>query len=357
MSYKNLPDYFKPIDLTYTTMDVGQEFNSYKDMCLYLCQPICTGGAKRNQIDNFERYFEWVTHGYKITITNIYDKPLFNINNAVYSSIIQKLMLDILARDYLHTNNKSGIYSYRQIIEGMSMVNQDFYKYKYDHSKLVNELEVETPTITIGDVAEYYKLTLDKMVNSVDNAMKRLKNKVLIDFDDVKILKFEDENNFVSVRIATTEEREDIVQAEKLAIDDMGVGSISEVIYKGLWKEFNRVSILKLKEINNKYNRLEYYYKAFRIYFNEFILREIDSLEKFILGNKSEVKDVLNQNIVDGYKESYHDRYDTAIELLSDNHYAEFANLKNWKKEQVEFRAGENYIKNGHALIDKTIKK
>lgn len=357
MGYKNLPEYYKPLESTYHKLNIGQEFKSYKDMCLYLCQPICTGGAKRNQLENFERYFEWETKGYQITIRHIYEEPLFDINNVVYSSIIQKLMLDILARDYLYTNKRTGIYSYRQIIEGMAMVNQDFYKYKYDHWGLIDELESETDSLTIADVADYYKLTLDKLINSVDNAMRRLKNKVLIDYDDVKILKFTESSKHTYLRQATDTEREDIVQAEKLAIEEMGVGSITEVVYRGLWKDFNKLALEKLKNLRPfLYDDLDYYYKAFKIHFNQFILQERESLEKFILSNKGELKKILNQKIVDNHKESYVSRFDEAIDLLSDNNYAEFASLKYWKQEQMVVRAEESYVKNGHLLIDKTIK-
>ena len=43
--------------------------------------------------------------------------------------------------------------------------------------------------------------------------------------------------------------------------------------------------------------------------------------------------------------------------MLNAESYEEFKKFVDWKKEQIEFRGGDNYVENGHKLIDKTIKK
>lgn len=52
-----------------------QTFNSYRDLCNYLGEPIKGGNAKKSQLKEWECYFAYEKQGNKFIVTEIYDTP------------------------------------------------------------------------------------------------------------------------------------------------------------------------------------------------------------------------------------------------------------------------------------------
>lgn len=53
-------------------LHIGQTFENYTELCLFIGEPPKTGGAKKNQLKNWETYFQFSKKGHKITITQVF---------------------------------------------------------------------------------------------------------------------------------------------------------------------------------------------------------------------------------------------------------------------------------------------
>lgn len=63
-----------PVDTS--KLVIGKTVKNYKVLCELLGQEVKDGKAKKYQLENFKRYFEWEKVGQKFTIMDIYDTPL-----------------------------------------------------------------------------------------------------------------------------------------------------------------------------------------------------------------------------------------------------------------------------------------
>lgn len=106
----------------------NQSFRNYSELCLFLAEPILTGGAKKNQLKNFETYFSFSKTGHKITITQIH-KPLgFDPETGETLTIAERerkeregVWIDGIALQVLHKltetlDSSEGDYTYNELL-------------------------------------------------------------------------------------------------------------------------------------------------------------------------------------------------------------------------------------------------
>lgn len=348
---KDLTQY-KPIQQTYLMLKEGQEFKNYKDLCKYLEQPTLSGNSKISQLETFSRHFEFEKEGYKIIITNVYEEPLTEFSKGLYSSLVQKLILDLMARQ-LNTNVKKLILSNGQLFELLCLVNENYKHGKNNHHHLMELLDVNKL-----DVKEFYSNSESKLSNMIKRALNGLKIKSLIDYNYTTIICHEDSDGNSQISTATDQERRFILSVQEDMLKHYNCKDLIEVVLKEKWYPFMTDTIkeinlrLEEKEIYTGYNKILYYYKGYDIVFNDSILRERNKLNRFILDNKDEVAEMLNYEIVRNYKEDYLGRKMTP----DDVGFIELSEMNRFKAEKIDNRMSKTYVDNGAKLIEHTIK-
>jgi hypothetical protein len=340
------------LDLKYNTIKEGDRFTSYKDLCKYLDVPTVSGNSKKSQLIQFERYFTWENVGNSFIIKHVYDEPLADITDGIYSGLIKQLILDMLSKRYL-SGKEHLTMSFTELIYEMDLVNNDYGNYKNDSHRLANELG-----ITFESVVDFYNITDSKLYSSVVSALNSMKNRVLIDYQVIKMIRTVKENPIgyeYITRPADVEERQEILYYEKTVLNDMGYSTKTDIVINRKWNEFSKR--IKRYFNENGLDYIDFYYNAFDIVFNENILLENDKIKDYLIRNNSEIKNILNKRVVDAHKESYIKRHEKAISLYNMIESDEIDDLWGYKKDRLDLRADGKYIENGHKLIDKTIKK
>lgn len=342
-------DKHKLLEQMYLLLNEGQVFKNYKDLCNYLKQPIATGKSKQYQLERFENYFEFHREGHKYIIDNVYSEPLTSFSKGTYSNLIQKLLLDYMARIYIETDNKSILVSKNRLYQALYMINNNYQKYKHNYNELSDTLNV-----TMLDIKEFYMSIDNKYNGIIKTALNDLRKKRIIDYNISKVIVYSnDDNRAWTHKVASEFERDYILEIEYGILKEIGCKDIIEVILKDKYAIFiTKVLSIINGDINNityEYTRIEYYYNAYDIVFIDNIVSEA---ERFILDN-NELSLMLNDEIVNRLKESYNDKHDIALSIP----FYEYCELDKYKLKRIDNRLNKDYTNNGHKLIDYTIKR
>lgn len=334
---KALPDYYKPINETYLLLEVGQMFKSYKELCLFLKQPVSGGCSKESQMDDFSLYFEYEKEGNKIMIKNVYDIPLFNYSSGAYQSLMQKLVLNKLV-EVIEGGERRLIISSGQLMRELHLVNEDYKPFRYDKVGLAKEINCH-----INEVNNFYISTDSKLTGIIESTFKSLRSGSYAIIDPVTIIK-EDH----TITVANEWMKEIILRYENIVRIEMGLKDIMDAIFKGVYSEYDsRVLAYMNDELNFYGINVDYYYKAYDIVIGDRLINEFREAKRFKLDNAISTKQALNDVIVSKHKESYISRNGLAWDRLLDD----TATYKDG------FVAKVGYIDNGHKMIDRTIRR
>jgi hypothetical protein len=348
-SFKEIPNNYVPLSQSYENLEEGQEFKNYAELCAYLNQPVGNkGNSLVSQKENFSRYFEWEQQegSRKLTITHIYDEPLFNLSDNTLSGLIQKLIADMLAEEYLSNGKKIVIISKKQLFLNLHIVNDSFNSYdKKAHRSLASELNV-----TLEDIVEFYNITEDKLRKSIDRAFRNLKNRAIAEGLPVKMLYLKNSPS----RVATDDERQLILAFENKVLGEMQYKCKSDVLSNNEWELFLSNVVDKLK---NRIPNISGYYSAYSIVFTSSVLEESERLEKFLLNDVDMLKLLLNGKVISNSKKSYEDRFDKSVPRWSKLYLKEEFPKNRFEEDKVKFRSGDKYVESGHKLIEKTMLK
>jgi hypothetical protein len=176
---KSLPDYYKPLSESYEALEQGQEFKNYKELCLFLCQPISSGESKMSQIETFKLYFEYETKGHKIIITEVYDMPLFDYSTGMYKTLIQRLLIDLFVSE-ANNNKFNMLLSNTQIMEYCHMVNDNYKVGRHNVKGVKNDTG-----IPIEYINDFYNTTHSKLAKTIKSSLTSLRLGSYIHFNKV----------------------------------------------------------------------------------------------------------------------------------------------------------------------------
>lgn len=277
----------------------GAIFKNYKDMCQIINESIKTGEAKQNQLEDWQRYFEYEKNGRKFKINKVYTKPKLKLSSIKYREIIKALVLDLL----IHNKDRNNIQiSNKKLLKQLEIVNNNYFYAQNKQSKLAAYTQ-----IPIADIKDFYNSSGSLLKNNIDRALVELQKEAIIicdkityicklhpiidkadngeemvrekiekdQFGDNKKVKIIDGNFVEEYRPATEKEKDYILQVtnEKMIeyVDiirhtkDMRCdNSVSEIIKYGYWEQY--ISDVK-KLLKQRYN-ISFYYQAYDISFN-----------------------------------------------------------------------------------------
>ncbi len=353
---------YETIDTAYKKLENGQEFKNYKELCNFLNQPIGAGNQKKYQLKEFERYFEYHKVGQKIIIDNIYIEALTKYSRGLYSSLIQKTLLDLMA-ERLKNNKEEMLFSSMKIFEMLCMVNSNYRYGKYNNEMLKQNLDIE-----YNEIDEFYSLTKGRMDRMLKTAIRDLKNKYLIHHEDKIILHtinrigiYENHNKVA----ADDKQTKYINDVRHNIMIGMGFDNKQKLFFSNKFNEFNNAVLTYLNDNikndleNNNYqcgfDEIKYLYDGHRILFTENINSEIKHLEKFLLNNRDDVRKMLNTELVNSYRLTYDKLNKKAKSELWEG------DCDSWDSDSISdksnVRSSDNFIDNGNKLIDYTIKR
>jgi len=362
---------------------------NYKFLCAILGIKVTNGNSKKSQLLEMERYFKYHKEGNKFIIEEIYDNPLNKIENrggnnvTEYTKIIENLILDLLLQG---GNTKQGFglvfLSKNQLLKEFHMINDNYVYCKRRILKLSKFMNIDKET-----VEEWYDLNDDMLERNLQQALKSLENQSLVSWDreitiaeaiplaeithdGTEVIKRkyidqydEEQTDYkyyandeikLNYREGTNKEKAFILETEKEIMKELGCDSKQKIIKFGLWDIFkNKIDDIILKKLN-----IAFYYKSYKILFNEKHIKEAinDIFYQFELTEDEKIasKIILNSDVMDRTITNAENRHDKAIEEKSKI----IGKMKNDTKGQRTIRrTKENYINDNRELGNNLIIK
>lgn len=323
----------------------GKVFNTYKEICTALNEPIKSSHSKKSQLENWERYFEFDKQGRKFVITKVFKVPKLKLSSSTCREITKALTLDLL----IHSETSPLQISRNKLIKQLELVNENYFNVQYKQKRLST-----FTNIPVEDIKDFYTSSDNFLKNNIEKALAELKNEGAIIYDNVtficKHLPIIDQadngesmtrekvaadsygdNNVIDVidgsimkeyRPATEEEKQfilkttddlldeyiSIIRAEKKITCDK---NISEVIRYG----YSNAYFAEVKKIlKQKYN-ISFYFQAYQISFNQEKIIKRWKQECKELGTQSKKKHIRNVN------QSICEKLNTNAEKRNENAY------------------------------------
>ncbi|MCI8605106.1 MAG: hypothetical protein HFE79_13345 [Ruminiclostridium sp.] len=288
----------------------GDIFSNYREICRTLNEEIKEGDSKKAQLKEFERYFQYEKHGRKFLILDVYDTPLpkndkrKDGNRKIYVTYIESILLTYLYR----LDNNTGYFTKKQLWRLLGMINQLYGKVNID------DLREYDSNITPWELNKFYQRCDYKLSSILFSSLNSLKNRSLITYEEQYVIT---KNN--KKHIADDEEKKIILEAEKIALSQMGFYSKSHVALCFKLNEFYK----NVNSYLNEHYKWKEIYKQYKIIFLDkpYLMEAMNEneilLNKLLLNEK--VIDAVNKHAEDlseAQKEKLDRAYNNALDKL-----------------------------------------
>lgn len=234
---------------------IGMEIKNYKEMCVLLEEKVSDGNAKKAQLSEWERYFDYTRKGNKYIINDIYPTPLpkdFS-KNDIYSRYIQTILTKYLKE------HDGEYFTMTDLLKMFGFVNDN-----WGDMKLLSEF-CKTHNCTYKQAKYYYNQLYTHVIGYCMTAFKRclsrLAQRKFIIWREVYMTEYYDtELNKKAIREATKEEEKLYLNIAYKLKEDMGIKFLNMYNSKKYYEELNK-KLLKAG--------LGYMYKCFYIVYAE----------------------------------------------------------------------------------------
>lgn len=286
-------------DIDTSALEIGMVIKNYKELCRLLNQEVKSGKAKRLQLEEFKRYFDFEKSGQKFIITDIYDTPLTIEdrrklgNNSIYVKYIEMILLQYLAKQegYTRTFTKRNWWGL------LGMVNK---KYNRIAPKQLEKIDY---TITPFEINNFYQRCNKKLEQILFSALNNLKNRKLILWELQTVIVVINENGKEVYFLADDEEKKRILQVERYILKNvMGYEKIFQIFSKNKQIEYYQKVNEKLYEL---YGWHHYFKQIKLIYTPEDVIEAIQQSEIELQ------KEILNEKIITALNDNAKEKYDT----------------------------------------------
>jgi hypothetical protein len=292
----------RSVSLNIENLNTGEIFKNYKHLCEVLEMEVKNGAkGKQYQLKELERFCKLKKEGRRFIIEEVYESPLPKTderkqgNNNVYGELIQLLILDLLAQ----TDKGTITISRSKLLRSIDMTNINYGHCGENVPTLARYIKAEEAV-----VYDFYNTSNSNFKNSVESALKKLEDKRIVTYTTVT--KVCDENG--SLRLATDEEKELILEYEKSVLDELGFKQVSQVRCSSKWKEYKN----KVKKLLQKYSDINFHYIAYHITVNQkYIDQELEHLTDLLLSdlqrakNKFELNTTVCENLLSNAKKRH----------------------------------------------------
>ncbi len=235
-----------------------QQFYSYKTLTEILEIPYFRGGHQKDrQLEHIQQFIKLDKKGTKYQVEEIYDVVHINLDlfkNSMYIKDIANVLMV-----YLFTTGKEVNYlSHQELSDLFKFYNKNYTKYKKNADKLAKELD-----ITVDEIQEFYSRSTTYFRDIIKSAFNSLKNHCIIDYNSAYIILIKNNEGDIIRRVATLDQRLDILSMKYDALKEMGFNSHKELyLHQDKIEEYYK----KLNEIMEERHPGWYYvYPAFEI--------------------------------------------------------------------------------------------
>ena len=315
-------------------LNIGQIFNNTKSMCKYLEQPYITGSrsSREAQLKEWQRFIEWEKEGQKIIITDIYPTPLDKSDGRTsngtqkYQKFIEDILLSYMASEINknNTDNQNKDYQFLFTLNGIALICK-MINDRYIRKDIYKVLEGEG--YTPFNIKDFFSRTELKFSLIINNALKNMEKRKLINYDKVLIVKEDGKQ-----RTADAHDENEYLNMEKLTLTMMGFESVTQMFLRNKAKEYYFLLDKNVK----KHLGWEGCYKVYAINLNS---RSID-LEREYLEKTNQINKIeLNQNLVNFFNTQANNKF-----------------IKSCKDELNGFKLPADYKKQQYALSDFLLK-
>lgn len=330
---------------------IGMIIKNYKEMCQLFEEEVKTGEAKKSQLKNWKRYFDWEKDGQKFIITDIYDTPLPKEdlrrkgNNSIYKNYIELILLQYLSKQegYRKTFTK------RNWLELLGMINN---KYGKEPKNKLKQLDY---SINDQEITLFYIRSNKKLERVLHDALSNLQREKLIIVEYETVIVSVDERGKEHRFIANDYQKKKILQTERYILKN--VMQYKNMFYVYIKNKSNEY----YNKVNQKLNELygwKYYYKQIKIIYDQpNIIEAIPSkevmLQKEILNSK--IIEFLNDNAQKVYEKKEKEYEDALDEYLND-WIGDKDYLRNRVKVPNTWKYPKAYIEAQRILTDELIR-
>ena len=232
-------------------LTVGQTFKNLKALGEYLGEELKKGNAKKYQLIDWQRYFDYEKQGHKVTITAIKDVPTekkLQGKDATVGKELDALLTTALITELTNENRHEDD------------KNNGYYTYKQLYTKVLDIVKVKGNEVLFEctkphELSKYYSITNEyfvsaykgKMVRTLTGDLQRSLNRLqangIITIEEVA--RYITDSNKVMAETLSGSQFEDYLLFEKEACNELGI--------KLFQKMNNKKKQLDFDEKMNKY--------------------------------------------------------------------------------------------------------
>lgn len=161
------------------------DYNTYKQLCNILKEPIKTGNAKSAQLKEWKRYFDYEKIGNKFLILDVYEEPLEKEYqypaNAVYIKYIETMLLSLLAA----TEGNMITITPQSLYQTFGMINNQFYAIgNLESPERLKELQKINSEMTEFEIDNFFERCKTKFSKVIKGAFTSLQRRMLIKYSE-----------------------------------------------------------------------------------------------------------------------------------------------------------------------------
>lgn len=324
------------------SLEIGQVFNKYGDLCSFLNIPEKKGKSKILQMEELQRFIKISREGHKIIIEEVYDEPLEKEVKERKVRPYVKPMETLLMHILLKQNQNKMIVSVSDLAKKMQMIHTNYNELYKDKNKISEELGVE-----LGHIYDFIGTTNNAYTYAIETTLRNLENRNAIARHEVTMIKIEDEQTQqTELRQANDYEVAEITKLRRIVMKRYG-NSEQEIIRKGKYKNFEE----ELNELLYNMLSIIYSYKAWVIYAPENYLQE--EYEASLLKHDItplELENMINNSWADYHEKRFENKHLKAYEKTMFEGF-------NFLTSSERLRADLNYPKRMGILTNKYVRK
>ena len=275
-------------------MSAGQEFKNWKELCIFIDQPVLKANSRKAQKNRLSEYFTFhkVDGKQTIIIDSIIRQSGVSLSHGLFAHGIQSLLLNMLAVNYMATENNVMLITHNVLSERLSLTSKKFRKLMLDKKHVAIDYNVDAQIVSDF----FYEITRQskkRIISSMDGLVKSK----LIEYNTIGMIAYAigkdvKRRKMNSIEQKAYEEATEIVKAE-LNIKNQYVAAMH-----GMTKRYNDHLIQEISRIL-RLDNIRYCFQSYEIILskditcddmavNSLLLKETNSMENELLKNTHE---------------------------------------------------------------------
>lgn len=331
------------IDIMNTNNLIIGDYITYKKLCELLNEPYKNGNAKKAQLKEWLRYFDYEKIDSKFLILDVYNEPLEKKYqypaNAIYIKYIEVLLLSLLAS----TEGNMITIAPQSLYKTFGMINDNFTRVqRLEPDERLKELQKVHSYMTEFEINDFFERCKSKFSKVIKGAFSSLQKRMLIKFsEEYEYYVLEKENLFdmrpnpkMTVRkyIADADDIEYILKVKRETLLKYGCEEESQIYLK-------KKTLPYYNEINRRVKEEKNWVGLYKVYVINYCRdTSIEALEKDQLTLQ---KYGLNEALIKYIDEQAVKNYDKTKDI---------------PKDSEEFRYPESYVNMQHLLSDQLLR-